>query len=238
LHHSGALRETHTPSDGTIPLKPPAPLYAYRYSSTYEEKLMSNCPDPYARYHARYSNQTYARIQRSIIADLYGPADQPAWETRLWQRLGEPIPNLLLNLVTDAALEICGAAARNGALIRLATTAATHAVSTASIQAIVEHLARFEESERTHSQDFAATAHALLVTRPARSASAEAMSYSSLIHSVQAQAAYDLFGAAHYLLHAAEILLTQEDELYLREKLARGQRCLEHALKTLDYKTP
>ena len=58
-----------------------------------------------ARYHARYSNPTYVAVQRAVIADLYGPPDQPGWENLFDTRLGEEIPNRLMNLVIDAASE-------------------------------------------------------------------------------------------------------------------------------------
>jgi hypothetical protein len=137
-----------------------------------------------ARYHTRYSNCAYVNIQRAVISDLFGSPGLPEWENLFDARLGEEIPNRLMNLVIDAASEICGWPGFEGRLLRLAREAAAHRLSENTLNAIRDHLKRFEEIGDTRANDFRAVALALQRAGAVQPEVREVARYASEIHSL------------------------------------------------------
>ena len=161
-------------------------------------------------------------VQRAVISDLYGPPDQPGWENLFDTRLGEDIPNRLMNLVIDAASDICGWPGFEGRLLRLAREAAAHHLSENTLNAMCDHLKRFENAGESYADDFRATTLALLHAGVAQPEVLEAARCASEIHSWQGRSAHDLLVAAEQLARAADILLSGDDPFYMREKVNRA----------------
>lgn len=159
------------------------------------------------RYHAHYSDVSYKSIQRAIIADLYGAVDTPNWEQLFDVRLSYTIPNRLMNMITDAASEICQWPGFQGSLPRLVQELVLQRVSWATIQLIADYLHRFEAPRETWSADLLTTiqvTHFILRAHPVLQ---EAVASASEIHSWQGRAAHDLLVAAEQLIRASQLLL-------------------------------
>lgn len=188
-----------------------------------------------AHYHAHYSNSVYVTIQRAVISDLFGSPGLPEWENLFDARLGEEIPNRLMNLVIDAASEICGWPGFEGRLLRLAREAAVHRLSENTLNAIRDHLKRFEQVGDTRADDFRAVALALQRAGVTQPGVLEAARCTSEIHSWQGRAAHNLLVAAEGLIRAAEILLLEDDVFYAREKVQGAVERVVSALKEGEH---
>ena len=188
-----------------------------------------------ARYHARYSNPAYVAVQRAVITDLYGPPGLPGWENLLDTRLGQDIPNRLMNLVIDAASDICGWPGFEGRLLCLARAAAVHRLSENTLNVMRDHLKRFEDTGDTYADDFRATTLALLHAGAAQPEVLESARCASGIHSWQGRAAHDLLVAAEELTRAAEILLSGGDPFYMREKANRAVERIVSAMQEGEH---
>jgi len=188
-----------------------------------------------ARYHAHYSNSAYVTIQRAVISDLFGSPGLPEWENLFDTRLGEEIPNRLMNLVIDAASELCGWPGFEGRLLRLTREAAAHRLSENTLNAIRDHLKRFEEAGDTRADDFRSVAMALQRAGSVQPDILKAARCASEIHSWRGRAAHDLLVAAEGLVRAAEILLLEDDAFYAREKVQRAVERVVSALKEGEH---
>lgn len=176
-----------------------------------------------ARYHACYSDADYKVIQRALIADLYGPSDRPGWEEQLQMRLGQLIPNRLMNAVTDAASEICHWPGFEGSLLRLAQELLIQRVSWTSVQLIADYLHRFEMPGEMGSADLKVTVQVLRYILKAQPVLLEAGASAGDIHSSRGRTAHSLLVAAEQLTRAAQLLLSGEGDLfYITEKITHA----------------
>jgi hypothetical protein len=148
-----------------------------------------------AAYHAKYQNETYRSVQIAVISDLYG--EVVAQDATLREQfLDKAEANLLMNLLTDSALCICGYPYPQNKHQVLVNAAMQHLLSAKTIRLMSQHLENFEEVGSYFSADFENTALSLLKAGDGRAELVEAVSFSSVIHGAQGR-------AAHYLLKAA-----------------------------------
>jgi len=183
-----------------------------------------------AHYHAHYNNDTYRTVQKAVIADLYGEAFADDDSIRE-QLLGEENPNMLLNLFTDTALEICGSPVAQGKGHLLISLIAHHQLDAKTVRLMSQHLENFEEEGSTFSADFENTALTLLQLVEMRDTIQKAISLSAAIHNAHGRAAHHLLKASETFFYAAELLLKHESSKnYLSEKLAQGTYSLADAI--------
>ncbi len=167
----------------------------------------STQPSALERYRETYVNALYRELIAKMAADLRVDRES--------EQSAEAA-----NLVIDAALQLCGSKAHNGAHIRLAIFCADRVLQPATIRAIAEYLYRFEPPWGTAVIDFEATAKALLTARAARYHLREAVPATSDIHAWQGRMAHELLAAADFLLLAATHSLVHGDPMYVHEKLS------------------
>jgi hypothetical protein len=183
-----------------------------------------------AAYHAKYNNESYRAVQVAVISDLYGEAFAQDVNLRE-QLLDKAEPNLLMNLLTDSALSICGYPYPQNKRQTLVNAALQYLLSVKTIRLMSQHLENFEEAGSTFSSDFENVALSLLKAGDGRAELVEAVSFSSAIHGVQGRAAHYLLKAALSFIHAAELLLkAEQSQSYLNEKLAQGTSALADAM--------
>jgi len=187
----------------------------------------------YSHYHAHYDNDAYHAVQVAIVRDLFN-ADVAADPDQLWAALGVPDVNDLLNRVTDAALHISSVPGYERALPTLAYLTVARGLSGDSVQAIADHLRRFERDHATAVDDWLAIVGVLRAAHEAIPHLRDAVSSASMIHSADGRAAYDLLQAVHALTEAATILPREGRTGYLREKLSRGVQCLGYARNEME----
>lgn len=178
------------------------------------------------KYNMRYSNATYAAVQRAVITDLYGSFDQ------LEERLGHETPNRLMNAVTDAASEICDWPGFEGGIQRLLSEVLRHPLSDETLDLIVVHLKRFQNIDNTYAEDFRSTVKAMRHLHQAQPQLLDATGAASDIHNWQGRSAHDLLASAHFMTEAADLLLQHHtDTAYIAEKLQKGLNRLNGALE-------
>jgi hypothetical protein len=113
------------------------------------------------QYHAHYNNDSYRAVQVARIADLYG--EPFAHDSRIREQLlGEEIPYVLMNLLGDVALEICGFPSMNGKQQVLVNELALRQLSPETVRLMSQHLEDFEDDGSTFSADFENAALTLL----------------------------------------------------------------------------
>jgi hypothetical protein len=182
------------------------------------------------RYQAQYNNETYQAVQTDVIGDLYGEAfavDAATRETLL----NKEVPSLLMNLLTDTALSICGYPYPQDKRQLLVNTALQHNLSAKTIRLMSQHLENFEAEGGHFSANFENTALTLLKVGAIRTDLAGGISVSSAIHGTKGRAAHYLLKAAAAFLHTAELLLKGENnQTYLNEKMMQGASGLADAL--------
>ena len=182
------------------------------------------------RYQAQYNNETYQAVQIAVIGDLYGEAfavDATTRETLL----DKEVPNLLMNLLTDTALSMCGYPYTQNKRQTLVNAALQHNLSAKTIRLMSQHLENFEADGEHFSADFENTALSLLEIATVRAELLEVVAVSSAIHGTKGRAAHYLLKAAAAFLHTAELLLKGENnQAYLNEKLMQGASGLADAL--------
>ena len=182
------------------------------------------------RYQAQYNNETYQAVQIAMIGDLYGEAfaEDVAIRETLLDKLE---PNLLMNLVTDTALTICGYPYPQDKRQTLVNAALQHDLSPETIRLMSQHLENFETEGGHFSADFENTALTLLKIGAVRTELAGGIAVSSALHGTKGRAAHYLLKAAAAFLHTAELLLKGEsNQTYLNEKLMQGANGLADAL--------
>jgi hypothetical protein len=182
------------------------------------------------RYQAQYNNETYQAVQTAVIGDLCGEAfavDAATRETLL----DKEVPNLLMNLLTDTALSMCGYPYTQDKRQFLVNEALQHNLSAKTIRVMSQHLENFEAEGGHFSADFENAALTLLKIAAVRTELAGGISVSSAIHGTKGRAAHHLLKAAAAFLHTAELLLKGENnQAYLNEKLMQGASGLADAL--------
>lgn len=190
------------------------------------------------RYHAHYSDVSYKAIQRAVIVDLYGSAETPEWEAKLDRRLSDPIPNRLMNLITDATSEICQWPGFEGQWMRLAQELVLQRISWTTIQLIVDYLYRFEAPGETWSADLHAVIQVMYFILKAQPVLQEASACASEIHTARGRAAHNLVVAAEQLTRAAQLLLAGEGDMsYISEKITHATENVTSALQEESLKS-
>ena len=182
------------------------------------------------RYQAQYNNETYQTVQIAVISDLYGEAfavDAATRETLL----DKEVPNLLMNLLTDTALSMCGYPYPQDKRQTLVNAALQQNLSAETIRLMSQHLENFEVEGDYFSADFENTALTLLKVGAIRTELAGGISVSSAIHGTKGRAAHYLLKVVVAFLHTAELLLKGENnQSYVNEKLMQAASGLADAL--------
>ena len=132
-------------------------------------------------------------------------------------------------------MNICNWPGFEGRLLRLAREAAAHRLSENTLNAMCDHLKRFENAGETYADDFRATTLALSHAGAAQPEVLEAARCASEIHSWQGRAAHDLLVAAEELTRAADILLSGDDPFYMREKVNRAVERIVSAMQEGEH---
>lgn len=161
-------------------------------------------------YHLSYRNDLYQNLGQQIATDLRVDRESPR-------------VSMILNLVTDSALMLCGHPHYTDAWSQLATACAHNGISIATIDTMHDYLVIFQpQHQDVRPGDFQATAKALLKGYESNDDLRAATACASEVHTWQARTAYELLAAAEYLTTAAINLLTQGDVNYVTEKLKKG----------------
>lgn len=186
----------------------------------------------YDHYHRHYDNTSYAHVQTAFVRDVFGDAtaDSP---TALWNALGQEPVHTLLNVVTDAALHVSGVSGHDGALTSLVRLILQHNLSDSTIQAMADHLRKFEHPGDVAVDDMLNTLTTIRVARTAVTALNEATRSAADIHSKEGRATYHLLIAAYALTLSATVLLKEGDNGYMGEKWSIGIAhldCAKHEL--------
>lgn len=160
------------------------------------------------RYHDRFDNTHYTAIAEFVASNLNADRD----DVRVVD---------LLVAVQNAAFELCDHSLHMGAWRMLAVCCGQHYLSTHTIDAIRDFLRLFAPDDG-RIDDFEATAKAMLRAYSGLDDLKIATAHANGVHSWRGRMAYDLLAAVEYLTHAAILLLTHEDDGYIREKLHKG----------------
>jgi hypothetical protein len=169
------------------------------------------------RYNRLFDNGQYTAIAMMLANDLR--------TSRESERTADAV-----NLVTDAALMLCAHPHYELAWLKLATFCGQNAVMIPTIDAIYTYLLIFQQAKDTRADDFEPTAKALLKAYETADTLRAAVSCANGVHSWRGRMAYELLAAVEYLTHAAILLLTHEEDGYIREKLHKGLNRITGAL--------
>lgn len=165
--------------------------------------------DAQKHYNSLYDNVAYQAVTQAIADDLGVGREALAASDAA-------------NLITDAALGLCGHASYTESCLTLANFCGQNGICPTTIDAIHAYLIRFQQVADTRADDFEATAKTLYHLQTLKGALHPAIAHASGIHSWQGRAAYDLLASADYLMQAAENLLKNGDSGYSGEKLRAG----------------
>lgn len=160
------------------------------------------------RYHDRFDNTRYAAIAEFIASNLN------------IDRGDERVVDLLV-AVQNAALELCGHSLHMGAWHTLALRCGQHFLSFHTVDSIRDFLRLFAPDD-VRIDDFESTAKAMLQAYSGLDDLKTATAHANGVHSWQGRMAYELLAAVEYLTHASILLLSHEDDGYIREKLHKG----------------
>lgn len=168
-------------------------------------------------YNTYFDNQKYQAIAMHLAQDLHAERES--------LRVADA-----MNLVSDAAFQVCGHPDYPEAYLKLAIFCGQNNVNIMTIDLIADYLRRFQTKPVTIIDDFEATAKALLQSYASFDALHSAATASNAIHTWQGRIAYDLLVAAEYLTQAAIHLLMDGNLSYIREKLQSSFWHLKGAL--------
>jgi hypothetical protein len=169
------------------------------------------------RYNRLFDNGQYTAIAEHFAADLRGDRDSVQVVDAM-------------NLVTDTALSLCQHPHYELAWLRMATFCGQNGISIPTIDAIYVYLLLFQQGSDTRTNDFEATAKALLKAYETADTLRAAISCANGVHGWRGRMAYELLAAADYLTQAAIQLLLHGSLSYIREKLQSGLRRLTGAM--------
>lgn len=183
------------------------------------------------RYHRCYNNDTYKAFGAAIRPALgLDPDNVPLVPTGA----AEQEYSRLMNLMIDAAYEVCGSEYYRGACLRLGIELrilATiylpgyphhHVPVLDLLQPALDHLGNFS-SESGSAAQVLASLKVTVLTMAARAMVERAAEECSLLADWKNLAAYSLLWASADLLRAAELLLAGEPSVsYIAEKLTRA----------------
>lgn len=161
------------------------------------------------RYNRLFDNGQYTAIAVMFAADLRSDRESA--------RVADA-----MNLVTDTALALCQHPHYELAWLKLATFCGQNAITIPTIDAIYTYLLIFQQPKDTRADDFEGTAKGLLKSYESLDMLRAAVSCANGVHGWRGRMAYELLAAVEYLTRAAILLLTHEDDGYIREKLHKG----------------
>lgn len=168
-------------------------------------------------YHSHFNNKAYQAIGLHLAHDLRAERES--------LRVSEA-----MNLLTDAALSVCGHPDYPESCLKLAIFCGQNSVSVTTIDRMTNYLRRFQIKYDTRLEDFEATANALLRGYAGFDALHSAATAANGIHTWQGRVAYDLLVAAEYLTQTAINLLMQSNMSYIYEKLQSAFQRIQGAL--------
>jgi hypothetical protein len=170
--------------------------------------MTHNPNTPMQRYHDRFDNARYTAIAEFVASNLNANRDE------------ERVVDLLV-AVQNAAFELCGHSLHMGAWHLLAVRCGQYYLSSHTIDAIRDFLRLFAPDD-VRIDDFESTAKAILRAYSGLDDLKTATAHANGVHSWRGRMAYELLAAVEYLTRAAILLLTHEDDGYIREKLHKG----------------
>ena len=163
----------------------------------------------YARYNQNYDNTTYRAVQISLVTDRFG-AEQAGDPQTLEHVLNRPEINLLMNAITDVALERCGHPNQRGKLDPLLRLLLHTPVSETTLHRIGDHWANYVEEDNPFVEEFLYRARAGLQVQRLMDPLHQAQQSTTMIRGRAGNAAYELVSAAYALVRAAEMVLYAE----------------------------
>jgi hypothetical protein len=169
------------------------------------------------RYNRLFDNEKYMGIAAMLAADLHAGRDSLQVVDAL-------------NLITDTALSLCQYPHYEQAWLKLATFCGQNAITIATIDAIYTYLLIYQQTADTRSDDFEATAKALLKAYESNDTLRTAISCANGVHGWRGRMAYELLAVSDYMIQAAIQLLVHGNLSYIREKLQSGLSHLTSAL--------
>ena len=188
---------------------------------------MTSIADALKHYNSRYNNASYTKIQLTLVQNLSGHSYINNPELLDQTLRTEPI-HTIVNLVTDACLEISGHPNYTGRHKQLIHALLDANVSTETMSSIREHMSHFESDNNTFSTDFE---NAVLILFSIRKLDIRSLAQlASTLHSTTGQATYELLHVANAALELGSILLKgEQSETYKLEKLQHLERYLTYA---------
>lgn len=165
--------------------------------------------DAQKRYNDLYDNAAYQAVTQAIADDLNVDRESLAASDAA-------------NMLTDAALGLCGHPSYAESCLTLAIFCGRSGIRPTTIDAIFSYLSRFQQTGDNRTDDFEATAKALHHIQSVQSILPLAVSHTNGIHSWRGRTAYDLLASADYIIRAAENLLRHGDDSYVAEKIRAG----------------
>jgi len=168
------------------------------------------------RYHDLFDSVQYNIIGEFLASNLNADRDD--------QRVVDS-----MIAVQNAAFELCGNTDFSGAWHKLAVLCGQSLLSFHTVDAMRDFLRRFAPDD-VRIDDFEVTAKAMLRAYSGLDDLKTATAHANGIHSWQGRMAYELLAAVEYQIHAAILLLSHEDDGYIREKLHKGLNRITGAL--------
>jgi hypothetical protein len=168
------------------------------------------------RYHDRFDAAQYNAIGEFLASNLNADRD----ESR--------VVDILIAL-QNTAFGLCDHPDYATAWHPLAVQCGQNFLSFHTVDAMRDFLRRFAPDD-VRIDDFEATAKGMLRAYSGLDDLQTATAHANGVHSWQGRMAYELLAAVEYLTHAAILLLTHDDDGYIREKLHKGLNRITGAL--------
>ena len=168
------------------------------------------------RYHDLFDSVQYNTIGEFLASNLNADRDD------------EQVVSLVV-AAQNAALELCDHPDLVGACHDLAVQCGRSNLSVHTIDTIRDFLRLFALDD-VRIDDFEVTAKAMLRAYSGLDDLKMATAHANGVHSWQGRMAYELLAAVEYQIHAAILLLSHEDDGYIREKLHKGLNRITGAL--------
>jgi hypothetical protein len=173
----------------------------------------------YDRYHACYNNQTYSAFSVALAAVL--GVDERVTRTEAY----DEHHNRIMNLLTDASLELVGSEFHAGAGQRLGNAlGALDDHTPALVKLAIEHLDNFVTGNKPwEAREKIAHIATLALAESARRALVQTLDHAALLPGWQGTVPYYWLLACSLLIQSAEIVLRGDPSAdYLVEKFGKG----------------
>lgn len=168
------------------------------------------------RYHDRFDAAQYNAIGEFLASNLNADRD----ESRVVD---------ILVALQNAAFGLCDHPDFATAWHPLAVQCGQNFLSFHTVDAMRDFLRRFAPDD-VRIDDFEATAKAMLRAYSGLDDLKTATAHANGVHSWQGRMAYELLAAVEYLTHTAILVLSHENDGYIREKLHKGLNRVTGAL--------